>query len=630
MLLQLNGVSLAFGGPTLLDAADLRLERGERVCVVGRNGSGKSSLLKLVAGELRPDEGNIQFGAGVRLGCLPQEVPRDLKGSVFEVTAGGLPEVGPLLAQFHHLSQQLAATPSERLLTEFSEVQQKLEAEGGWTLRARVETVLSRLGLTPEADFAQLSGGVKRRVMLGRALVAEPDLLLLDEPTNHLDIDSITWLEESLLAYNGGLLFITHDRRFLQRLATRIVELDRGRLSSFPGSFEAYQQRKQAELEAEANQNALFDKKLAAEEVWIRQGIKARRTRNEGRVRALLALREARSERRERQGTAKVALQEAERSGKLVAQAEGISYKLPDKPLIDNFSTTILRGDKIGVIGPNGVGKTTLLKLLLGQLQPQQGQVRLGTKLEVAYFDQLRMQLDEEASVVDNVGGGSDKVMVNGQPKHIIGYLQDFLFPPARSRVPVKALSGGERNRLLLAKLFTRPANVLVMDEPTNDLDMETLELLEELLTEFSGTLLLVSHDRSFINNVVTSVIAFEGEGQLREYVGGYDDWLRQRPQRTEPSRERAAPAPAPKAAAPAKPERARKLSYKEQRELETLPQQIEALEREMTQVQERLGDPALYRDEPALAAELTAKLASLESALEDAFERWGLLEAQQ
>ena len=628
MLVQLLGVSVGFGAAPLLDHVDLRIDRGERVCLVGRNGSGKSTLLKVLTGELKPDDGALQVAGGVTVAALPQEVPVGLSGSVFEVAAGGLGELGELLSRYQALSHQLAAGETERL-SELEQVQHALEAAGGWQLRPRVEQVLTRLDLPPDASFDALSGGLKRRALLARALVAQPDLLLLDEPTNHLDITAITWLEEFLLGYGGALLFISHDRRFLNRLATRIVELDRGRLTSFPGNYDAYLARKQAMLEAEAQQSALFDKKLAQEEAWIRQGIKARRTRNEGRVRALIAMREERRARRERQGVAKLGVQEADGSGKLVAVLEDVSYAIGAKPLIKKFSTTILRGDKIGIIGPNGAGKTTLLNIMLGRLAPDSGSVKLGTRLEVAYFDQLRNQLDENASVLDNVAGGSDKVVVNGAPKHVMGYLQDFLFPPERARVPVRALSGGERNRLLLAKLFTKPANVLVLDEPTNDLDVETLDLLEDLLMEFNGTVLLVSHDRAFLDNVVTGVLAFEGEGIVREYVGGYEDWLRQRPVAATDAPARRAPAKEAPAAAPAaRPERARKLSFNEQRELEALPGRIEALENELAQLQARLGDTALYREQPAEVAALNARLAAAEAELEQAFARWEELEA--
>ena len=627
MLLNLSGVNVSFGGPPLLDHADLQIERGERVCLVGRNGAGKSTLLKVIAGELRPDEGEIQWVAGARAARLPQEVPRDTRGPVFDVVAEGLGEAGRLLREYQQLSQRLASEPE--LLPQLERVQHALEDAGGWQLRTRVETVISRLALDPEREFETLSGGLKRRVLLAQALVAEPDLLLLDEPTNHLDIDSIAWLEEFLKGFGGALLFITHDRLFLQRLATRIIELDRGKLTSWPGDYDTYLERKQAALEAESKANALFDKKLAEEEAWIRQGIKARRTRNEGRVRALHALREERRERRELQGKARMAVGEAEKSGKLVVEAEHVGHAYGGRTLIRDLSTTLMRGDKVGIIGPNGAGKTTLLNILLGRLEPQQGRVRLGTKLEVLYFDQLREQLDEEASVVDNVGGGSDFVEIDGKRKHIMGYLQDFLFPPQRARTPVKALSGGERNRLLLAKLFTRPANVMVLDEPTNDLDIESLELLEDLLVEYRGTVLLVSHDRAFLNNVVTSSLVFEGDGEVNEYVGGYDDWLRQRAASAEAKPAAARPAAAVTTVAAAKDkEKPRKLSYKDQRELDGLPQRIEQLEAALEALQQRLGDPELYRSEPQAVADLQAQLASEEAELQRAYARWEELEA--
>jgi ATP-binding cassette subfamily F protein uup len=624
VLLQLMNVSVSFGAASLLDQVDFQIDRGERVCLLGRNGSGKSTLLRIVAGDIAADDGVIQRASGVRVASLPQDVP-PLSGSVFAVAAGGLGDLGALLSRHQALSQQIAVGDTSRM-GELDTVQQELEAADGWTLRPRVQQALTRLGLDPEQAFGSLSGGLKRRVLLARTLVAEPDLLLLDEPTNHLDIEAITWLEEFLLGFPGALLFVSHDRRFLQRLSTRIVELDRGRLISYPGDYDAYLSRKASSLEAESAQNALFDKKLAQEEAWLRQGVKARRTRNEGRVRALLAMREERRQRRERQGAARLALQEAERSGRLVVEARDVSYRAGNRLLIKDFSTTILRGDKVGIVGPNGAGKTTLLGLLLGTLQPDAGRIRFGTRLDSAYFDQLRHQLDEEASVVDNVAAGSDTVLVNGKPKHIIGYLQDFLFTPDRSRTPIKALSGGERSRLLLAKLFTRPANLLVLDEPTNDLDVETLELLEDLLIEFAGSVLLVSHDRTFLNNVCTNILAFEGEGAVREYVGGYDDWLRQRRM---PAAETAA-----KQAPPAKPPSHKplrqKLSYSEQRELQMLPGRIEQLEEEVAALQMRLADAALYRDRPEDVGEVRTRLERVEHALEGAFARWEALESQR
>ncbi|MES9873360.1 MAG: ATP-binding cassette domain-containing protein [Candidatus Sedimenticola sp. 6PFRAG7] len=624
-LITLRKVQLGYGGPLLLKDVDLSIERGERICLLGRNGTGKSTLMKLVAGEIQPDDGQMTIQQGARITRLTQEVPAGTDGTVFDVVSSGLGQLGELVRQYHHVSLILAEEGSEQLLDELSRVQHELEAADGWQTEQRVETVISRLSLDPDIQFTSLSGGLKRRVLLAQALVQEPDLLLLDEPTNHLDIDSIDWLEEFLLGYGGTLLFVTHDRMFLRKLATRIIELDRGELTDWPGDYENFLRRKDEMLNAEEKANARFDKKLAQEEVWIRQGIKARRTRNEGRVRALKAMREERGERRERTGQVKMAMQEAERSGKLVVEVEDISYAWEEKPVIRGLTTTIIRGDRIGIIGPNGCGKTTLLNLLLGKLVPNSGKVNLGTKVEVAYFDQLRAALDEEKSVGDNVADGSDNVEVGGSTKHVISYLQDFLFTPDRVRQPVKALSGGERNRLLLAKLFTKPANVLVMDEPTNDLDMETLELLEELLLDYQGTLLLVSHDRAFLNNVVTSSLVFEGQGRVNEYVGGYDDWLRQR---------QPANAPKPLAASQAKSKtekpkpKPKKLSYKDQRELEALPKRIEELENTLDELQNQMAAPAFYQQGGDAIAEAKAKVESAEAELSEAFERWESLEA--
>src|SRR5512136_451834 len=533
-LISLQNITVGFGGPLLLEGVDLQIEPGERVCLVGRNGTGKSTIMRVITGEIKPDGGMVVSQQGLRTALLTQEVPNDIRASVFDVVAGAFGEQGRLLADYHHVSARLSHDHSEKLMAELEDVQLRFEAAGGWQMQQKVEEILTRLQLPEDAEFPELSGGLKRRVLLAKALAGQPDLLLLDEPTNHLDIVSIAWLEEFLLSYGGTLLFVTHDRALLQKLATRIIDLDRGRLTSWPGSYRAYLELKQAALDAESVENAKFDKKLAAEEVWIRQGVKARRTRNEGRVRALKELRRVRSERREKIGTANIQMQDAERTGKLVIEAKGVSFGYGGKPVISGLSTTIIRGDKIGIIGPNGSGKTTLLKLLLGDLKPQQGTIRLGTNIEVAYLDQHRAQLDDEKTVQDNVAYGSNYVTVNGNNRHVIGYLQDFLFAPARARSPVKVLSGGERNRLLLAKLFTKPSNVLVLDEPTNDLDIETLDLLEELLMEYPGTVLLVSHDREFLNNVVTSTLVLEGDGSVAEYVGGYDDWLRQSKQRTD------------------------------------------------------------------------------------------------
>ncbi len=627
-LLTLRNIQLGFGGPALLDHVEFSIDRGERICLVGRNGTGKSTLMKLISGDVTADDGQLVLQKGARVTRLTQEVPHGLEGSVFEVVAGGLGKLGDLVKRYHNVSHELAHDYSDKLLNDLAKVQHELEAADGWLSEQRVETVISKLSLDADIAFGSLSGGLKRRVLLARALVQEPDLLLLDEPTNHLDIESIDWLEEFLLGYGGTLLFITHDRTFLRKLATRIFELDRGQLTDWPGDYENFLRRKEEMLNAEEKANARFDKKLAQEEVWIRQGIKARRTRNEGRVRALKSLRQERGERRNLTGKVAMKLQDADRSGKLVLEAEHLSYSWGDQSIIKNFSTTIMRGDRIGLIGPNGSGKTTLLNLLLGKLKPEDGEVQFGTKLEVAYFDQLRATLDEEKSVRDNVADGSDKVEVNGYSKHVISYLQDFLFAPDRVRQPVKALSGGERNRLLLAKLFTRPANMLVMDEPTNDLDMETLELLEELLLEFKGTLLLVSHDRAFLDNVVTSTLVLEGGGRVAEYVGGYEDWIRQRrvTQATQPAKKKLA-AGTPIEAEPAKVA-AKKLSYKDQRDLDALPARIDALETEVTAIQQTLADPALYQGDPAEVSKITDQLQKVEAELEVAYGRWDELES--
>ena len=597
-LLSLRDVSVAFGGPHLLDKTAFSLERGERVCIIGRNGEGKSTLLKVIAGEITPDGGEIVRQQGLRIATMMQEVPRDWAGTVEDIVAGGLQEHPDMVG---HLED--------------------------WEIQTKVAKITTRLELDPYGEFASLSGGRKRRVLLARALITEPDILLLDEPTNHLDIRSITWIEQFLLGWNGTLLFITHDRSFLGTVATRIVELDRGTLRSFPGSYTAYLEHKEAQLIAEEHQSAVFDKKLAQEEVWIRQGIKARRTRNEGRVRALEQLRRDRAARRERTGNARLVISDAERSGKLVLEATGLCKTLGGLTLVRDFNAVVMRGDKIGLIGDNGVGKTTLINLLLQKIAPDAGSVRHGTMLQVAYFDQLRAQLDPEASVIDNVVEGSDFIEINGQRKHALSYLQDFLFSPQRARTPVKALSGGERNRLLLAKLFTRPTNLLILDEPTNDLDVETLELLEELLVGYQGTLLVISHDRAFLNEVVTSTWVFEGDGAINEYVGGYDDWLRQRPAQTavslpgRPAAPVAAAAPIP-AAAPAR----RKLSYKEQRELDAIPEEIAALEAEQAEAGAALADGSLFVSDAARATALSQRLGEIDERLLHLLERWETL----
>ncbi len=602
----------------------LSINKGDRVCLLGRNGTGKSTLMKIVAQEIQPEDGELVLRQGVRITRLEQEVPEGFHGSVFDVVSDGLGEIGELVRRYHEIVSALATGGDDDLLKQLQHAQHELELADGWKAEQRVEAVISRLSLNPEIEFNQLSGGLKRRVMLARALVQEPDLLLLDEPTNHLDIESIDWLEEFLSSYGGTLLFVTHDRVFMQKLANRIVELDRGQLTDWPGDYANFLRRKDEMLHAEEQANKRFDKKLAQEEVWIRQGIKARRTRNEGRVRALQKMREERSQRRERESVASMSMQGAERSGKLVVEVENLVYAWEGEPVIKGFSTTILRGDKVGIIGPNGSGKTTLINLLLGRIEPQQGTVKLGTKLEVAYFDQLRGALNEDASVQDNLADGSDKVEINGTSKHVISYLQDFLFTPDRARQPVRSLSGGERNRLMLAKLFARPFNVLVMDEPTNDLDLETLELLEELLLEYQGTLLLVSHDRAFLNSVVTNTLVFEGKGRVMEYVGGYDDWVRQRATTASASK----PVVAPKSAKTKPNSNPAKLSYKDKSELDALPKRIEDLDAELASVHAVVADPEFYRQDGAAIAEVNQRLQQLEQELEQAYARWEQLES--
>jgi len=626
-LVSLQEVRIAFGGPELLDGVTLQIEQGERVCLVGRNGAGKSTLMKIMGSELFPDSGEIIKARDTRVAFLEQEVPRELPGTVFDVVSEGLGIIIGLLSEYRSLGNRLGLRDDAGIITDLERVQHLIESSGGWQIQQRVETVLSRLKLDPDAIASELSGGYKRRVLLARALVNEPDLLRLDEPTNHLDIESISWLEEFLLEFRGAILFITHDRRFLDTLATRIIEPDRGRVTDWPGDYKTYLARRQAELDAEATHNSLFDKKLAQEEAWIRQGIKARRTRNEGRVRALKELRMERSARREQTGSAEMRLNEAERSGRLVIEAKGIGHSYEGHPLIRDFSTVIMRGDKIGIIGPNGSGKTTLLNIMLGTIDPLRGSVRMGTRLEVAYFDQHRAQLDDERSVMDNIGDGCDNVTVNGRTRHIISYLEDFLFPPERSRLPVKVLSGGERNRALLAKLFTKPSNVLVLDEPTNDLDADTLELLEEMLIEYQGTVLLVSHDREFLNNIVTSTIVFEGNARLVEYVGGYDDWLRQRSFSSTEGTEKAKKKEKPEKSRPQQ-ERLRTLTFKEKKEIETLPKFIESLEAERAGLYETLADPDFYRQEGSRIPAVKARITELDKDIPAAYERWELLES--
>ncbi|MFO7596536.1 MAG: ATP-binding cassette domain-containing protein [Desulfocurvibacter africanus] len=643
-VLSARGVLLAFSGQPVLDGVNLTLEEGERVCLLGRNGAGKSSLMAILAGQAKPDSGEVHRAQGLRTGLLPQDVPPDLGGTVFEVVTSGLGEKGELgrrMAEHHRLARELAANQTDaalsaKLALELAKLERALEAAGGFEALRQVDTAVSKLGLDPDAEFTTLSGGLQRRTLLARALAGDPDVLFLDEPTNHLDLDSIAWLEDFLLRRRGSLFFVTHDRAFLRRLATRIVELDRGQLTSWACDYDTYLERRAAQLEAESSERAKFDKKLAQEEVWIRTGIKARRTRDMGRVRRLVDMRRERAARRERVGSAQLLAQEADRSGKLVAELEHVSFTYDGRPVIQDLTTVVTRGDKLGIIGPNGAGKTTLLHLLLGRLQPTSGTVRLGTNMQVAYFDQLRAELDHDKSVKDNVAGGNDQVIVNGQPVHVLGWLRNFLFSADRARIPVRLLSGGERNRLLLAKLFARPCNVLVMDEPTNDLDLETLELLEDLLADFSGTLLLVSHDRAFLNNVVTSTLAFEGNGRVVEYAGGYDDWLSQR-QATLQAKSAAQRVPDDEAAAKSAASRGpRKLSFKEKAEAETrrkelaeLPARIEALEAEQAELNARLSSPDLYSD-PQSVQKVQARMAEIESGLDRALARWEELESAQ
>ena len=634
-LLGMMDVSVAFGGPPVLDHADLQIERGERVALLGRNGAGKSTLMKLLDGTIAPDAGEIVRQSGMSVARLEQEIPGDVEGSTFNVVAAGLGETGRLLARYHQASHRVVTDSSGEALRELDRLHQKLEAAGAWQSHTRVETVLHRLGLDPDLPFASASGGRKRQTLLARALVREPDVLLLDEPTNHLDVSAIEWLESFLVERGTTLLFVTHDRAFLRHVATRIVELDRGRLSSWGSDYDTYLERKEAALAAEEREREEFDKKLAKEEVWIRTGIQARRTRNEGRVRALEALRRERAARRERAGTVRLRAQEAERSGRLVIEAKDVSFARGEgasaRSIVRDVDTTIMRGDRVGIIGPNGSGKTTLIRLLLGELTPDAGSVRLGTGIELAYFDQLREQLDPERTVFDSIADGMDFVEMGGERKHVHGYLQDFLFPPDRARTPVRALSGGERNRLLLARLFTRRFNFLVLDEPTNDLDIETLELLEDLLLGFSGTLLLVSHDRAFLDNVVTSTLVLEGTGRVGEYVGGYSDWLRQRPEPEAPNASgNSSTARAPKRAAPAereaRGEKRRRLSYKESKELEALPERIEELEREREGLYASLADPEFLRNGTAVV-EAKSRLAAVDAEISGAMDRWEELE---
>ena len=623
-LVTLQDIFLSYGQPPLIDHINLVIEPGERVCLIGRNGAGKSTLLKILTGQVIADDGVLKRAAGVKIAQLEQSVPHDAVGSVFDVIAEGLGAEGKLAARYHHLILELTANPTDKVMRELEDCQAELERVDGWDINQRVEAIVTKMDLNPDVDISSLSGGYKRRVLLARALVCKPDLLLLDEPTNHLDIDAIKWVEQFLLKWEGALLFISHDRRFMDNLATRFIEIDRGKIAEFNCNYSTYIQRKKEMLEIEDKHNALFDKRLSQEEVWIRQGIKARRTRNEGRVRALESMRREYADRRKQQGTAKMDIQQAQKSGKIVAEAENINFAFNDgEQVVKSFSTLIQRGDKVGLIGRNGVGKTTLLKLLLGQLEPQTGTVKTGTNLDIAYFDQYRSALDESKTVQDNVSGGRDMLEIGGKSRHVISYLQDFLFSPDRCRQPVSALSGGERNRLLLAKLFTRPSNILLLDEPTNDLDIDTLDLLEELLIDYKGTILLVSHDRAFLNNVVTSTLVFEGDAVINQYIGGYDDWLRQRKVETTSS-EKAATKTQEKPAASAK-----KRSYKVQRELDMLPAEIERLETEIGAISEQMNQPDFYQSERSATAAIEKNLSDLQQQLNHCYERWEQLEAE-
>jgi ATP-binding cassette subfamily F protein uup len=633
-LLRLEDISLAYGHLPLLDHVNLQVDAGERVCLVGRNGAGKTTLFRVITGAAAPDQGDIWRMETLRVAHLEQEVPPDTQQSIFEVVASGSGELGRLLGQYHQLTVQ-EGLADRNALRELAALQARIETLDGWNINLKVETILTKLGLPADTPLADCSGGTRRQVMLARALVNEPDLLLLDEPTNHLDIQAITWLEKYLAGYNGAVMFITHDRTLVRRLATRIIELDRGRLTSFPGNYDAYLNKKEELLEIEERGAAKFDKKLAEEEAWIRRGVKARRTRNEGRVRALQAMRREKAQRLEAESRATFTLDSGVLSGRLVVDVRAVSFTYDGRPVIRDLSTRILRGDRVGIIGPNGSGKSTLLRLIVGDLQPNRGEVVLGTRLKLAYFDQHRRMLDLEKTVRENISD-SDYVTVRGRSRHVVGYLKDFLFPPQRIDAPVKALSGGERNRLLLAKIFTRSANMMVLDEPTNDLDVDTLELLEELLSEYEGTLLLVSHDRTFLDNVVTSTLVFEGDGKFIEYAGGYQDWEGYQRPIAEPQRQnKPAPSATESGVQQAREERRgaaagrHKLTYREQRELEALPGRIEQLESEQAELHARMGQGDFYRQASEAITAGMERLEMIKRELENCYERWQALESR-
>lgn len=626
-LLQIKNGSLSYGFP-LLDHADFIIQANERVCLVGRNGTGKSTLLKVIDGSVKLDDGQLIQSSNIRVSTLPQDPPETIDISIFEYVSQGLADVGDLLNEYFYLTQKIAESHEQRLLDRLDQVQRELDHLNAWQFEQRINQILTQLKLPSEQSLSDLSGGWRRKAALARALVTAPDVLLLDEPTNHLDISMIQWLEQQVKEFNGAIVFVSHDRAFIRAIATRIVDLDRGKLTSYPGNYDTYLQKKAEDLEVENQQNQLFDKKLSQEETWIRQGIKARRTRNEGRVRSLKKLRQEFAERRNVMGKAKISLNDSKMSGKLVFEAQNIHYAYDQSIIVDDLDLTVLRGDKLALIGPNGCGKSTLLKLLMGQLQPQKGSVRQGTNLDIAYFDQHRVTLDPEKSVIDVVADGKREVVINGNSRHVISYLQDFLFTPDRANSPVKSLSGGEKNRLLLATLLSRPSNLLILDEPTNDLDVETLELLEDTLLNYPGTVILVSHDREFVDNVVTSSLAFEGQGKIQEFVGGYGDvlqWYKQTEKNSQ-KKETSKQSESPRTDTSVK--RKKKLSYKFQQELEKLPGLIEELEEQTGELQETVNSPEFFKQDPAESNQILARLTEMQDQLENAYARWDELES--